>query len=68
MKPVTRYITTGTPVDFYTLRASAARYGEIAIGYKKFIANDEFSIEVNPPIKQAEVFSDKDDLIVISKR
>ena len=68
MKPVTRYVTTGKPVDYYTLRASAARYGEIAIGYKKFVEDDNFTIEINPPIKQAEVFSDKDDLIVIAKR
>ncbi|MBP5292044.1 MAG: hypothetical protein J6Y90_05455 [Lachnospiraceae bacterium] len=67
MKPITRYVTTGKPVDFYTLGASAARYGEIAIGYKKFAADGSFSIEVNPYSREAEKFSDKDDLIVVAK-
>ena len=67
MKPITRYVTTGKPVDFYTLGASAARYGEIAIGYKKVAEDGSFAIEVNPYSREAEKFSDKDDLIVVAK-
>ena len=67
MKPITRYVKTDKPLNYYTLRASAARYGEIAIGYKKFTDN-HFTIELNPPIKQEEVFSEQDELIVIAKR
>ena len=67
MKPMTRYVKTDKPLNYYTLRASAARYGEIAIGYKKFTDN-HFTIELNPPIKQEEVFSEQDELIVIAKR
>ena len=67
MKPITRYVTTGQPVDFYTLGASAARYGEIAIGYKKFAEDGTFAIEVNPRSREAALFTDNDDLIVVAK-
>ena len=66
MKPVTRYVMTGEPVDFYTLGASAARYGEIAIGYKKIAEDGSFTIEVNPRSRAATKFSDHDDLIVVA--
>ena len=67
MKPITRYVTTGEPVDFYTLGASAARYGEIAIGYKRFAEDGSFEIEVNPRSKAAKTFTQADDLIVVAK-
>lgn len=67
MKPITRYVLTGEPVDFYTLGASAARYGEIAIGYKKFADDGSFSIELNPRSKAATKFEDCDDIIVIAR-
>ena len=43
-----------------------AYYGEIAIGYKKFVEEGNFSIEVNPASREGKVFYDLDDLIVIS--
>lgn len=67
MKPITRYVVTDEPVDYYTLGASAARYGEIAIGYKKVAEDGTFTIEVNPRSKAATKFSDNDDLIVVAK-
>ena len=67
MKPITRYVTTDAPVDFYTLGASAARYGEIAIGYKRFAEDGTFSIEVNPRSRAAVQLGEQDDLIVIAK-
>lgn len=66
MKPVTRYVLTGEPVDFYTLGASAARYGEIVIGYKKIAEDGSFTIEVNPKSRTATRFSDQDDVIVVA--
>ena len=66
MKPITHYVRTDVAVDFYTLGASAARYGEIAIGYKKFADDGTFTIEVNPRSKAATKFSDADSLIVIA--
>lgn len=67
MKPITRYVHTEKPVDFYTLGSSAARYGEIAIGYKKFADDGSFSIEINPRSRLAAKFSEKDDVIVIAE-
>ena len=67
MKNISRYISPEKPVDFYTLGASAARYGEIAIGYKRFSKNGSFNIEINPPKLDKITFHDNDDLIVIAK-
>ena len=67
MKPIGRYVLPGEPVDFYTLGASAARYNEIAIGHKKFAEDGTFSIEINPRSREATMFTDNDELIVIAK-
>ncbi|VEH03144.1 TrkA-C domain [Slackia heliotrinireducens] len=68
MKPITRYVHVDKPVDYYTLGASAARYGEIAIGYKK-VDNEDGSFEtvVNPRSKEAMTFDENDDIIVIAR-
>ena len=66
MKPITRYVQTEGEVDFYTLGASAARYGEVAIGYKRFDAEGNFEVCVNPRSKAAVTFGPSDDLIVIA--
>ncbi|MBQ7993053.1 MAG: hypothetical protein IJ252_08480 [Solobacterium sp.] len=66
MKPVTRYVHTDRPVDFYTLTASAARYGEIVIGYKRFAPDGSFTIEINPHSHSAMSFTEQDDVIVIA--
>ena len=62
MKPITRYVHVSDPVDFYTLGASAARYGEIAIGYKRFNDDGSFEIVVNPTSKAPTQFGRGDDL------
>ena len=67
MKPVTRYVKIDKPINFYTLGASAARYGEVAIGYKKLEEDGTFTTVVNPHGREAEKFSERDDLIVIAK-
>ena len=66
MKPVTRYVHVDRPVDYYTLGASAARYGEIAIGYKRFNDDGSFEIQVNPKSKSAVTFREGDDVIVVA--
>ncbi|MBQ6491909.1 MAG: hypothetical protein IJI88_06500 [Atopobiaceae bacterium] len=66
MKPVTRYVQVDEDVDFYTLGASAARYGEIAIGYKRYDEEGGFQICVNPQSKAAISFGEGDDLIVVA--
>ncbi len=67
MKPITRYVRTDEAVDYYTLGASAARYGEVAIGYKKVAEDGSFTIELNPRSKEATRFTDNDDVIVVAK-
>ena len=67
MKPVTRYVNTEQPVDFYTLGASAARYSVIAIGYKKITDDGSFRIQLNPYSREKEKFNPQDDLIVIAR-
>ena len=66
MKPITRYVHVYHAVDYYTLGASAARYGEIAIGYKRFNDDGSFDIVVNPKSKAAITFGPGDDLIVMA--
>ena len=66
MKPITRYVHVDRAVDYYTLGASAARYGEIAIGYKRFNDDGSFDIVVNPKSKAAITFGPGDDLIVMA--
>ena len=66
MKPITRYVHVDRAVDYYTLGASAARYGEIAIGYKRFNDDGSFDIVVNPKSKAAITFGAGDDLIVVA--
>lgn len=66
MKPIRRYVNTEKPVNFYTLGASAARFNETAIGYKKFGEDNTFTIEINPLSHEKKQFDDQDDLIVIA--
>ena len=67
MKIAHRYVTCDKPVDFYTVCASASRYGEIAIGYKKFIFDGEFEIVLNPPKDKEIIFTKEDSLILVAE-
>lgn len=67
MKPISRYVVLDQPVDFYTVGASAARYGEVAIGYKKYTEQGTFTIELTPPGQEKISFLAQDDLIVIAR-
>lgn len=71
VKPITDYVYAGTPVDFYTLCESAARKGEIAIGYRinEFSHNVDkaYGVSVNPKKSDMVTFTDKDKLIVIAE-
>ncbi len=71
VKPITDYVNAGTPVNFYTLCESAARKGEIAIGYRinEFSHNVDkaYGVSVNPKKSDMVTFTDKDKLIVIAE-
>ncbi len=71
LKPATRYVKPGTPVDFYTVVASAAELGETAIGYR--LASEtaltalQYGIHLNPDKSKKVVFEDRDLVIVLSE-
>lgn len=67
MKPASRYVRMDQPVDYYTLGASAARYGETAIGYRKFNGDGSITVRLNPQGRVKESFSERDDVIVIAE-
>lgn len=71
VKSATDYVNAGTPVNFYTLCESAARKGEIAIGYRinEFSHNVDkaYGVSVNPKKSDMVTFTDKDKLIVIAE-
>ena len=65
-KPITRYITCESPVNFYTLVSSAARYGEVAVGYQK-VEGGKFRTICNPNKDAMITFTPEDALIVIAE-
>ena len=71
VKPVTDYINPGVAVNFYTMCESAARKGEIAIGYRlnefSHNVNKAYGVVVNPKKSEMLTFTDKDKLIVIAE-
>lgn len=66
MKPVANYVKTGVEVDFYTLTESAARKGEIFVGYKTD-ENGSLKVVTNPNKNEKVVFSENDLVIVIAE-
>ncbi|MBR2779760.1 MAG: hypothetical protein IKD85_06285 [Firmicutes bacterium] len=66
LKSITRYAAADKPVDFHTLGSSAARFGEIAIGYKKFVDDGTFTVAINPLGGEQNTFHERDELIVIA--
>jgi ion channel POLLUX/CASTOR len=71
IKPISGYIKTGVNTDFYTLCESAARKGEIAIGYRinefSHNVNKAYGVVVNPKKSDNVTFTENDKLIVIAE-
>ncbi len=67
MKPVNRYVKTGVPVSMYAVTQAGAQYGEIVLGYKKFVDGGEAEIVTNPPKSHQITFNHEDCLIVIAE-
>ena len=65
-KPISRYVECGKPVDFYTIISSAARYGEVAVGYQK-VEDGKFRTVCNPEKTEKVTFAPEDALIVIAE-
>lgn len=68
LKPAGQYVQPDTPVNFYTVIESAARRGEVAVGYRiKSAAGDvarSYGVFLNPD-KAAPVSYSREDRIVV---
>ncbi len=71
LKPVSHYVATGQPVNFYTVTEAARRRGETAIGYRLMSqshdAQNAYGVHTNPKKSAKIVFSPDDKIIVISQ-
>ena len=66
MKPVKNYVQTGVEVDSYTLTESAARKGEIYLGYRH-MDQVRSKVIVNPNKDETIVFGPEDQIVVIAE-
>ena len=67
MKPIADYVTTGAQVDSYTIAESAARKGEIYVGYRH-IGEILENVVVNPNKDELVVFGERDQIVVIAEK
>jgi hypothetical protein len=70
IKPVGDYIRFDNPVNYYTIIAAAERKGETAIGYRLLSeaaqAEHSFGMHINPDKSVPIIFSNQDQVVVIS--
>jgi len=68
LKPISDYVETGVPLNFYTVVEAARRRGETAIGYRLVSeskdADKAYGVHVNPR-KSKEVSFDPEDKIIV---
>ena len=71
LKPVSDYIETGTPVNFYTIVEAARRRGETAIGYRiaseSKDAEKSYGVHTNPKKSKEVNLAPADKVIVIAE-
>ncbi len=71
LKPITNYVRTDRPVNFYTVVESALQKREVAIGYKIYAHRDDasqgYGIVVDPKKSDVIAFEPQDKLIVIAE-
>lgn len=71
IKPVTNYVKTGEPVNFYTVVESALRQNESAFGYRLSAQESDptraYGIVVNPKKSDFVTFVPEDKIIVVSE-
>lgn len=66
MKPMLSYVRAGVEVDSYTLAESAARKGEVCIGYR-LSSRPGAELVINPCKEDRIVFSEGDHIIVLAE-
>lgn len=71
LKPVSRYVKPGQPLNFYTVAESAARMNETAFGYRISSqaqdAKKTFGVYMNPNKAQEVTFTEEDFIIVLAE-
>jgi hypothetical protein len=71
LKPISDYVTTGQPVNFYTVTEAARRRGETALGYRLMSESHDiekaYGIHTNPRKSEKTTFSGDDKLIAIAE-
>lgn len=71
LKPVSRYVKHGVPMNFYTVVESAARLNESAFGYRISAQaqnpDQTYGIYMNPDKSQVITFSPDDFIIVLAE-
>jgi len=71
LKPVSDYVVTGEPVNFYTVVEAACRRGETALGYRitseATNAGKSYGIHTNPKKSEKVSFAPEDKVIVIAE-
>ena len=70
LKPISDYVITGKPVNFYTVTEAARRRGETAIGYRVMSeshdASKSYGVHTNPKKSEKITFSPEDKLVTIA--
>lgn len=71
LKPVSRYVKTGVPMNFYTVAESAAQLNETAFGYRISSqaqqSESAFGVYMNPDKSKMVTFSQDDFIIVLAE-
>lgn len=71
LKPVTDYVVTGQPINFYTVLEAARRRGEVAIGYRVVSQMRDpekgYGVRTNPRKSQEVTFAIDDKIIVLAE-
>ncbi|HEX8220515.1 MAG TPA: NAD-binding protein [Chloroflexia bacterium] len=71
LKPAADYVSTGQPLNFYTVLESARRRGEIAMGYrimsKSGDASAGYGVKLNPDKAETITFSPADRIVVLAE-
>jgi len=66
MRPASDYVRVGVPVNSYVLTESAARRGEIFVGYRLHNEATQ-NVVVNPKKDESLIFGEKDCIVVIAQ-
>ena len=71
LKPVSNYVETGIPINFYTVTEAARRLGHVAIGYRleheSGDAGKSYGVHTNPKKSGVVTFAPEDKIVVLAE-